>query len=181
MGNKENGNNLWLTIAVFVVAIIALWGIFFTGVNEQVLVDGIVAGLAPLMVADEIEPTVEVPEVPEAPAEPEVVEETDYDWEALAWEQVEDEFEDEDRFYSCNGTEYRERDVEFDIEDVSVRTHKNGDVTVTLDVEATCDEDDVRSEREDRTFEIFWDDDDVEDEDWNEAEVKWLRAKVTTA
>ncbi len=103
------------------------------------------------------------------------------DWKALAWEQVLDEFEDDDKFWSCNGVEYRERDVEFDIEDVGVLEHNNGDVTVTLDVKATCDEDDVRSDREDRTFSVFFDEDDIEDEDWNEAEVEWLRTKVTTA
>lgn len=185
MKDKKAEGNMWMIISIIVLAIIMLWGTFFTGgVNEQAIVDGIVIGLTPLLVIeDSVVP--EAPVIPEIPEviEPEVIKETpDYDWEELAWEQVLDEFEDDDEFYTCKGHEYDDDEYDFDIESISVRFHKGGDVTVTLEIEFDFeDNSDNRDCKVDRTFEVFWDDDDVEDEDWDEAEVEWIRGKVSTA
>ncbi len=109
---------------------------------------------------------------------------SDYDLEEIAWNEVVDEFEDDDAFLTCNGHEYDDDEYEYDIEFFDIdyeRAHQNGDVTVTLDVEFDFeDNSDERDCKVDRTFEIFWEDNDFEDEDWDEAEVTWVRDKVPT-
>lgn len=132
-------------------------------------------------VAPIVEPEVPaIPEENETPAMPEdegIVEvEEEPDWEELAWEQVLDEFEDDDDFYMCGGHEFDDDEYDYDIEEVTVKEHKNGDITVTLEVEFDFeDNSDERDCKVDRVFTVFWDEDDIEDEDWDEAEVTWVQ------
>ena len=100
-------------------------------------------------------------------------------WIDLAWAQVLNEFEDDDLFYTCNGHEFDDDEYKIDLEDSSVKIAKNGDVTVSVTWEFDFDDNsDERDCKVDRNFEVFWDEDDIEDEDWNEAEVTWLNNHV---
>ncbi len=173
MEKQKNTGNLWLTIAVAILAIIVLWGTFFTGAPEPIDVNALGAAIAAGLPSE----AVEEPIAPVTPEEviPESVE-TDFDWKTLAWEQILDEFEDEDEFYTCNGHEYDDDEYDFDIEDISVKNHKNGDVTVTLEVEFDFEDNSDNADcKVDRAYKVSWDDDDVEDMDWDEAKVEELK------
>ncbi len=191
MKDENTGFNWFLGTAIVVILLLVAWGTFSNDnspaldVNEFAAAVGISVGnamdekLANYFLATNTGEDVSDSETDE------VVTNSDNDtgsndWEALAWEQVLDEFEHEDEFYTCGGHEYDDDEYDFDIEDITVKLHKNGDVTVTLDpvefdFEDNSDNPDCKV---DRAFVVFWDDDDVEDEDWDEAEVTWLRAKV---
>ncbi len=181
MKNNKGEVNTWvMVVGIVIIALIMVYGFALTGVNEEALADSIVTGLLAGTIGqvnntpvDNVDPVVEEEETASINLQ-------SYDWEDLAWDAIEDEFEDEDRFYTCNGHEFDDDEYDIDVEDISVRTHRNGDVTVTLEVEFDFDDNsDERDCKVDRTFEVFWDDDDVEDEDWNEAEVTWIIPQIS--
>ena len=117
-------------------------------------------------------PVIQTVEVPGPTVEVEVSVPTDSFWTDLAWTQILDEFESEDRFYTCDGHEFDDDELSITLDESDVGIAKNGDVTVTgtweFEFEDSSDERDCKV---DNSFEVFWDEDDVEDADWNEAEV----------
>lgn len=141
-----------------------------------------VYGFAPREVVNEVEVEVEVPGETITVIEyvnQTVVEEVEVSSESLwldrAWEQILDEYDNSDAFYTCNGHEYDDNEFDVDFENGSVSWDDGGDYTVIatweFDFDDNSDEQDCKV---DRTYQVDWDDDDVEDADWDEATVTAL-------
>ena len=96
-------------------------------------------------------------------------------WVNRAWKEVYSEYDSNDTFFTCDGHEFDEDEMTFDIESDDVDKEKNGDVTVSFDVEFDfSDSSDERDCKVDRSFSVFFDENDIEDSDWNEAVVTWI-------
>ena len=100
---------------------------------------------------------------------------SDSEWVKLAWNEVLSEYDSNDSFFTCNAHEYDSDEVEYTIEEETVKTHKNGDITVKFDVEFDfSDSSDERDCKVDRNFSVFFDENVIEDKDWNDAIIVWL-------
>ncbi len=99
---------------------------------------------------------------------------SDSKWIAIAWKEVLSEYDSNDTFFTCGTHEFDEDEVEYTIEDETVRTPKNGDVTVEFKVEFDfSDSSDERDCKVDRSFSVFFDENVIEDKDWNDAIISW--------
>ena len=96
-------------------------------------------------------------------------------WVSRAWDQIINEFDNSDDFYTCGGHEFNSDEANFKIETKSVTYNKNGNVAVELKVQFTFeDSSDERDCKLDHSFAVSWDKRDIQDEDWNEATIKWI-------
>ncbi len=96
-------------------------------------------------------------------------------WLDRAWDQILDEFDNDDDFYTCNGHEYDDDELEVEFENGSISWDDGGDYTFTGTWEFDFDDDsDEQDCTVDRSYQVDWDDDDVEDADWNEGDVTEL-------
>lgn len=101
---------------------------------------------------------------------------SDWDvWKKRTQEVILEEFEHDDDFFVCGTHKFDNDEFEMELEDFSLTDKENGDVFVIASYEFDFDDNkDIRDCKTTRTFSVFWDEEDVEDEDWDNAEITWV-------
>lgn len=105
----------------------------------------------------------------------EIVTTSEEDWVAIAWNQILEEFDNDEEFLTCGEHEFDDDELDKDLEEASISWDEDGNYEVALTYQFDWeDNSDERDCKIDHSFTVYWDDNDVEDQDWDEAEVEML-------